>query len=67
MTEEELDAAMMRDIQLHESVEIIYVVDGWNALYSPNDGNSTLEFFGVTPLHALKKCFAAIRNQRGRS
>ena len=58
MDEQDLDAAMMRDIQLHESVTIIYVVDGWKAQYSPDDGNTFIEFFGVTPMHALKKCFS---------
>ncbi|HEV7298706.1 MAG TPA: hypothetical protein VGN72_05015 [Tepidisphaeraceae bacterium] len=57
---------MMRDIQLHEDVEISYVVDGWLVKYSPDDGNTWEEFKGETPLDALEACFESTRNQRGR-
>lgn len=67
MIKEELDQAMMRDIQLHEQLEIIYVVDGWEARYSTDDGNTWSEFHAETPIQALEKCFATIRNLRGRT
>lgn len=66
MTESELNGAMERDIQLHEQVEIIYVVDGYLARYSYDDGNTYQDFKGDTPLEALKACFREVRNKRGR-
>lgn len=66
MTQRELNEAMMRDIQLHEQVEIIYVVDGWLCRYSTDDGNTYQDFKAPTPLDALEICFSKIRNTRGR-
>lgn len=67
MTEQELDAAMQRDIQLHESVEITYIIDGWYARYSPDDGNTFRTYWGATPLEALKKAFERVQNTKGRT
>jgi hypothetical protein len=67
MTLEELNTAIERDIQLHESFEMIYAVDGWDVNYTPDDGNTVQTFHGETPVLALIACFSQIRNRRGRS
>lgn len=66
MTLAELNKAMERDIQLHEEIRLIYVVDGWVVEYSYDDGNTYEEFKADTPIEALIKCFSEIRNRRGR-
>jgi uncharacterized cupin superfamily protein len=67
MTLEELNTAIERDIQLHELFEMVYVVDGWDVNYTPDDGNTVQTFHGETPVAALTACFSKVRNWRGRS
>lgn len=67
MNFDNLDKAIQRDIQLHEVVEITYVVTGYLAKYSPDDGNTWQSFEGETPLEALAICFSEVRNQKGRT
>lgn len=66
MSEQELDEAMMRDVQLHEELRLIYVVDGWEVGYSTDDGETYQNFWGKTPLEAMKVAFSEVRNIRGR-
>lgn len=66
MTLGDLNDAMERDIQLHEQFEIIYVVDGWEARYSTDDGNTYQEFKSESPIEAMIACFSEVRNIRGR-
>lgn len=67
MTQEELNQAIMRDVQLHEHFELRYHVWGWSVRYYSDDGERDTEFLGETPMAAMEACFSQIRNLRGRT
>lgn len=55
MTKEEMDAILEPRLQLHESVEIYYIVTDWSAKLTSRDGDHVVaEAYGRTPMTALE-------------
>ncbi len=55
---QEVDEAMQRDIQLHEEVRIVYLVDRYQVTYQLEDGQvDYAQAHGATPLLALAELF----------
>lgn len=50
-------------VQLHESVEIMYVVDGYVATYGVCDGNPEREVKGDTIMEALQNLQASLMDR----
>lgn len=65
---EQVNTAIERDVQLHEDFRVYYIVDGYRAEYSPDDGNTvSASAEASTPLLAIAKLFGSgILNKRGR-
>jgi hypothetical protein len=49
-----IDKVLEEEIQLHEQFQLIYVVDGYYAEFSPDDGNTWYSFKGETPINAIE-------------
>lgn len=62
MTTTEMDAILEPRLQLHESVEIYYIVSDWLAKMTTADGmHDIAEAYGSTPLNALVALCEALK------
>lgn len=62
-----MDKYFENEIQLHEQIALYYVVDGWIAQYSYDDGNTwPVKCWNVSPMFALSELAIKINGMKAK-